>query len=131
MEVDKLEELYEKLVRIPNLSDILIRQDNHTFKYHSKGGECTSVAIKTCPEISICESIMTQGCKLDIHEHEQGYEILIVLKGELFVDFLDGRTLQLEDNGYVVFEKDEPHQVTSVKNTKLIGITVPKDAGYP
>jgi quercetin dioxygenase-like cupin family protein len=133
MEVDKLEELYSKLEKIPNLNDILIKKEDHVFRYKSEDGECTAVSIKSCPDVAIIESVMTAGCKLDIHEHEEGYEILIIIDGGISVNYQDGRTIDVGKWGYTVIERNVAHQVTSVKekDTKLIGITVPKDAGYP
>jgi quercetin dioxygenase-like cupin family protein len=131
MEIDKLEELYKRLTEIPTLGDILVKREPNFVEYHAYDGKCTSFALRSQPDCGICEATMSAGAKLEIHAHRMGYEILIILEGSLDVHYKDGRVHHVKKNGFVVIEEHTPHYVSTEEETRMIGITVPKDEAYP
>lgn len=130
MSLKRLDELYDKMNNIPDLNDILIRTDQKLFEYESESGNCEAFSLKSDPDYGIVESKLSAGCKLKLHKHPEGYEILIVLSDGVTVHKRNEK-IRVPKYGYIIIEKDEPHFVTTTQETKIIGITVPKDSGYP
>jgi hypothetical protein len=136
-QVKQLRKLYNKLVKIPGLNEILI-QHNGTVEYETEQGICTAISLKSCPEIAIIDCEMEPNTLLKTHKHSEGYEMLIVYKsiGEsqnngLTVHYLDGRKDNVGLKGHIVIDKDVAHIASCENGLKIIGITIPKDAGYP
>jgi quercetin dioxygenase-like cupin family protein len=130
-EVDKLAELYDKFPEVPHFSDLLLGKMNDVFEYKtSELGKFTSRALKDSPEISIAESFLRKGSKVEFHQHEKSYEILIILEGEMRVEFAD-RIKTLKKYKYVIIEEGQPHAAEVTEDTKFIALTVPRDDGFP
>jgi hypothetical protein len=135
MEIDKLDELYENLKRIPNLDEILIKR-NGLIEYETEHGKCTAIPLKSTGKIGVLDCTIEENSLLKIHKHMQGLEILIVYDSEdgksgMEVHFQDGSIKHVGVSELIVIEKDVPHTVSAKQKIKLIGITIPKDQGYP
>jgi hypothetical protein len=136
-QVKQLRKIYNKLVKIPNLNEILI-QHNGTVEYETEQGTCTAISLKSCPEIAIIDCEMSPNTLLKTHKHTEGYELLIVYKSignsdnsGLTVHYLDGRKDSVAVNDHIVINKEVAHIASCENGLKIIGITIPKDAGYP
>ena len=136
-QVKKLREIYNKLAKIPNLDEILV-QSSSVINYLTEQGICTAISLKSCPEIAIIDAEMGPDTLLKIHQHSECYEMLIVYASEgesinngLTVHYLDGRKDSVDVCGHILIDKNVAHIVSCENKLRLIGITIPKDAGYP
>ena len=136
-EVKRLREIYNKLKKVPNLDKLLIKNSS-IVQYETETGVCSASILKSCPQIAIIDSEMGPNTLLKCHQHAKGYELLIVYMSEgihdntgLTVHYLDGRKENVAVNGFCVIEKDVAHIVSCENKISLIGVTVPKDDGYP
>jgi hypothetical protein len=136
-EVKRLREIYNKLKKVPNLDKLLIKNSS-IIEYETETGICKASVLKSCPQIAIIDSEMGPNTLLKCHQHPKGYELLIVYMSAgtsentgITVHYLNGRKENVNVNGFVVIGKDVAHIVSCENTIKLIGITVPKDDGYP
>ena len=136
-EIKELREIYNKLLKVPNLDELLV-QSSSVMNYLTEQGVCTAISLKSCPEIAIIDAEMGPDTMLKIHQHSSCYEMLIVYAEEgeskrrgLTVHYLDGAKQEVHVCGHIVIDKSVAHIVTCENKLRLIGITVPKDAGYP
>ena len=81
-------------------------------------------------EIAIQRAFMKKNTTLPEHVHHDIQEFLIVITGELKVDM--GDFIKIANSSELVYiEANVPHNVTALKDTYMVGITVPADGSYP
>lgn len=130
IEVERLDELYEKLPNIPHFSDILRRCKGKIYEYQVEDGKFESTSIFDTPDISIAKSYITKGTKVGIHDHDGSYEIIIIIDGILAIDFGTHKKV-LGKGESLKIDKYEPHAAFAVTDCVFVAITVPKDNGFP
>jgi len=115
----KLEELTSKLAVSPHLDeyDVGLPDPCKVYNLFHKGGA------------GVVNAYIPEGGTFPRHEHSIR-EWLIVWEGEVEIA-RNGSTETYRDGEYALIEPHEPHQVTALKETWLIGVTVPADTGYP
>jgi quercetin dioxygenase-like cupin family protein len=124
---DNLEEL-ERV--IPDLITLISEREDDWVEYEVGEGSCRGRNLFNIPEVSIQRATLTQGTKLAEHTHPDSREWLIVFKGNLRIVYR-GVTQDTRSGEFVYLEAGVPHWAVAVTDCELIGITVPKDKGYP
>jgi len=123
-----LEEIKTKLV----LNDLVKSNKYGKVEYYTKNGEgcITGKSLMNTGEVAVQNAYMKAGTVLPAHKHPDSIEYLIVYSGELQIIVYD-RVYRVQPGQYIRFLKGDPHKVVALKDTWMIGITIPADSGYP
>ena len=131
-EIDKLEEVYNRLPDIPHFSKLLKNCNGRLFEYKVENeGQFTSISLHEEPDISIAKSHLTKGSEVPLHNHPNSYEIIIVLKGMISIEFENGDVKVLRRNDFAKIDAILGHSASVGCDTEFIAITVPRDEGFP
>jgi quercetin dioxygenase-like cupin family protein len=69
-----------------------------------ENGTFQSKSLLDRPEISVAESFITNGTEVPLHRHNESLEIIVVLEGNLVIDF--GFKKRILSNGdYIIIDK--------------------------
>ena len=126
----KLEESLEKLKRLSESVDFktLVTPtavaDVSTVKFAK--GECKLTGIAKCKHYSVIEADTTAGSEMATHEHPGQTEIIIVLEGDITVDFENERFV-LGQYDTLVIHKGIPHKCSYVLPGKTLAILIPTE----
>jgi quercetin dioxygenase-like cupin family protein len=124
-ELDKLEVLTEEL---PTLKDLAIIKQG-VIEYDVGDGTLLGFGLWHEPAVGVQRAFTSKGTVLARHMHDER-EWLIVYKGRLEVDYC-GETIEVGEGDFVFFESHTAHLVKALKDTWLLGVTVPVAEGYP
>ena len=125
---DNLERLEKLTDQLPVLED-LVNPQNGYVEYEVEGGMCHGFPLMNDPMISVQKAVITEGSLFYTHVHESR-EWLVVYQGELEVTVGCVRK-KIGVGESIVIKPGEAHSVRALKNAKLVGITIPRDTGYP
>ena len=118
--LEKLRELTAKLSEITKFYGDNAVYDNNTI----------GTNLYNDGTIAIQRAYMGKGTVLPKHHHPDSQEFLILVSGELKVDMGDFiKIINSSELAYI--DAGVPHIVTAIQDSRIIGITVPSDGGYP
>ena len=119
-----------KLSEVNNRLDLMVEgRSLISVNYAVSKGSSKGYRLKYTKAIAVQDNIMTKGTVFDVHEH-LGREWIIVYEGRIqFTQ--NGDSVILNEGEGLVFEPAVEHEALALKDTKLIGITIPPDEGYP
>lgn len=123
--VPKLREITNRLAGTPETKIFPLGQDSF------------SVVKSLCSKgmVGVVDAIIPEGLKFPTHLHEEPIiEYLIVYKGRLSVKVDEKDAVEVGVGEFCRFAEGVIHTVTAMEgygDAEMIGITVPKDPGYP
>ena len=121
--IKKLEEL------IPLLSDITI-SNSPDVEYDVKNGTSLGFNLYNNEEIAVQRAFASKDSVFPEHVHKKETEILIVYKGEGICYYGDEEK-HMNVGDCIKIEPNINHSWKMLKDTWLIGITIPAVKGYP
>ena len=124
----RLQYLTDSLPAVALLKDIAHHAPGFV-QYDMQEGTCLGFALLSEPGIGVQKSFMSSGSIFGEHQHDS-VEWLIVYDGHLEVE-LEDKLTDLEPGGSVRIPEQTWHTVRALRDTWLIGVTVPMEAGYP
>ena len=121
-----LEQLTEEL---PSLDALVQSSSDNLIEYQTENGTIIGVNLYSSPAIGVQRLFMSKGSELPMHQNPDQREWFIIYKGILEVHY-DSHTATLGIGDSVYFDPGSPHSAKALKDTWMIGITVPRAKGY-
>lgn len=122
-------ELKEMVKRLPDLTDIIRYTNNNIIEYDGDG-IIFGKNLYNSGLVAIQQATMLEESQIKIHQHEE-IEIIIVIFGQLEFNIINKGCIMLNTGDVVKILPNELHTCKALKNTELIGITIPASKGYP
>ena len=121
--VATLRELTEHLPEVPHGGAPQVR-------YHGAGGDWIGMALWHDGGVAVQICMAPEGMTLPRHAHEAARERLVVVEGLLRID-IAGIVNTYGPGDCAEFAPGQVHEVTTVKPTRIVAITVPAEESYP
>lgn len=117
---------------IKHLQDLINRRVTGSgfIKYELECGDCFGFNLLYEENCSIQKAYMSKDSFFPQHEHTSK-EILIVIDGEVKVHKFGSESVVLKVGDTIEINPGEIHTVHSLKDTWMIGISIPREEGYP
>ena len=80
--------------------------------------------------VAVQKSFLPKGCVFPKHLHGE-VEYLVIYKGSIKVLFGDGSEEIVNTGNHIRFNPGKSHKVEAMKDTNLLGITIPASEVYP
>jgi quercetin dioxygenase-like cupin family protein len=125
--LDRIRELSETI----DLSHFVIKTEPTKVHLKFKKGGCGLIHVAKKEEYAICEVEVTELAEMEWHAHEE-LEIIIVLEGEMLVEYEDLSKMLLKANDVLVIKGGIKHRVIygMGKNWQLC-LTIPACKEFP
>ena len=121
-----LEQLTEEL---PSLDELVRSSSNDFIEYKTETGTILGINLYSASAISAQRLFMSKGSEFPMHQNANQREWFIIYKGMLEVHY-DSRTATLGIGDSVYFDPGSPHSAKALKDTWMLGVTVPRAKGY-
>jgi quercetin dioxygenase-like cupin family protein len=118
---NQLLKLKELVKQVPNTG--------HMVDYDVKEGSSLGIGLFKNEQIAVQQNELKEGTIFPAHAHD-GIEVIIVYEGEVTFHYKD-EAITLKVGDVLRIPAMEEHFVTVKKDSKMIGITIPPDRGYP
>jgi quercetin dioxygenase-like cupin family protein len=129
-ELDYLHGLTHSLKEAPNFAEFEKEIGVGWKDYKSRNGTMRGYTIHNCPEVAIAKVHMSKGSFLGAHNHGECMEILVVLDGEIGLQFED-KMIKLEKFDHIKIDRNTNHIAIAYQETWMLAVTIPKDYGFP
>ena len=132
---ERAERLAQMAESLPSLEEIRgMPVTGEVIEYECECGSCTGFYMYKRDGLggwAAQRARMEAGTRLKRHRQDE-MEVLIVVYGRISVERGEGDcAVELGPGQSQMFVAGQPHSVTALENTELVGITIPSSPGYP
>jgi quercetin dioxygenase-like cupin family protein len=123
------------VIRLREITGELAR-DPMTMVFNTvEGGDCIVRSLLSRENIGVVDAGIPEGHTFPEHAHAGHIvECLMIYQGRALVEYKYKKPVTVDSQDIVCFCDGELHRVTAVKgygDVRLIGITIPRDEGFP
>ncbi|RKZ06540.1 hypothetical protein DRQ25_13700 [Candidatus Fermentibacteria bacterium] len=99
------------------------------------GGDCVVRSLLSRKNVGVVDSGIPEGHAFPEHAHaDHIVECLMIYQGRAKVEYKGGKVIEAGPQDVVCFSQGQLHRIVALVgygDVRLIGITVPRDEGYP
>lgn len=126
--------LQEITSNLPVLEDIIIEKHKNIVKYETEKEDeivpCIGVGLLNHEDVAVQDVKMIKDSNFPEHCHHAN-EYLIIYSGKLRVKVEGKDWVELGPADSIYISREKLHKAVALEDTGIIGITIPRDGGYP